>query len=95
MTDSTSASDLEPLEKGPQETIEVDDSAQGQIDGGARAWLSVAGAAAAMFVSFGWINCIGLFQAVYEEDQLRNYSSSQISWITSTECKFECLDCVL
>ena len=35
-------------------------------DGGAKAWLTVAGAAACLFVSFGWINAIGVFQAYYQ-----------------------------
>jgi hypothetical protein len=43
------------------------------------------GASAALFVSFGWVNCIGLFQAEYETNQLKDYSSSDVSWITSIE----------
>ena len=35
-------------------------------DGGAKAWLTVAGASACMFVSFGWINCVGIFQNYYQ-----------------------------
>jgi len=31
-------------------------------DGGTKAWLTVAGASACFFVSWGWINCIGVFQ---------------------------------
>lgn len=53
-----------------------------------KAWLTVAGASAALFVSFGWCNCIGLFQAYYQENQLQSYSSSAVSWITSMECEF-------
>ena len=37
------------------------------------------------FVSFGWINCIGVFQEYYQTHQLRNYSSSTIAWIPSLE----------
>lgn len=40
-----------------------------------------------MFVSFGWVNCIGVFQAEYETNQLKEYSSSEVAWITSLECK--------
>ncbi|KAK0383945.1 hypothetical protein NLU13_8036 [Sarocladium strictum] len=54
-------------------------------DGGLQAWLVVMGGFFAVFASFGWINCIGIFQAYYEENQLRSYSSSTISWIPSTE----------
>jgi hypothetical protein len=28
-----------------------------------------------MFVAFGWVNCIALFQAEYETNQLKDYSS--------------------
>lgn len=31
-------------------------------DGGRKAWLAVAGSACCLFVSFGWINCVGVFQ---------------------------------
>lgn len=57
-------------------------------EGGTKAWLSLLGAACAMFVSFGWVNCIALFQAEYETNQLKSYSQSAVSWITSMECTF-------
>ncbi|KAJ9138316.1 MFS general substrate transporter [Coniochaeta hoffmannii] len=41
-----------------------------------------------MFASFGWVNCIGLFQAEYETNQLKGYSSSDVAWITSLEFFF-------
>jgi hypothetical protein len=56
-------------------------------EGGTKAYLALLGAVAAMFVSFGWVNCIGLFQAEYESNQLKQYSNSTVSWITSMECK--------
>jgi hypothetical protein len=31
-------------------------------DGGATAWLTVLAAACCFFVSWGWINCVGVFQ---------------------------------
>lgn len=55
-------------------------------EGGLKAWLTVAGSSAALFVSFGWVNCIGLFQAEYEANQLKDYTSSEVSWIASMEC---------
>lgn len=58
-------------------------------EGGNKAWLSLLGASTAMFVSFGWVNCIALFQAEYETNQLKKYSPSTVSWITSMECKYE------
>ncbi|KAL6245905.1 hypothetical protein RBB50_007058 [Rhinocladiella similis] len=54
-------------------------------DGGLKAWTVVAGAFASLFVSFGWINCIGVFQEYYETHQLRQYSSQEVAWIPSTE----------
>ncbi|KAI8713904.1 MFS domain-containing protein [Fusarium sp. LHS14.1] len=54
-------------------------------DGGFRAWSVVAGAWAANICSFGWINCIGVFQAYYQEEYLKGYSLSAISWIASLE----------
>ncbi|KAJ5871303.1 uncharacterized protein N7529_003656 [Penicillium soppii] len=54
-------------------------------DGGAQAWLVVLGAFSGLFVSFGWINCIGVFQTYYESHQLSKYSTSTVTWITSLE----------
>ena len=31
------------------------------LEGGSDAWLTVAGCSACLFVSFGWVNCIGVF----------------------------------
>lgn len=49
-------------------------------DGGLEAYLVVLGGWFCLFVSFGWINCIGVFQEYYQENMLRGYSSSTISW---------------
>ncbi|KAJ5963702.1 uncharacterized protein N7479_003578 [Penicillium vulpinum] len=78
------------LEKGPEEPLEeVPNAAPPSVpDGGLQAWLTVAGASVALFVSFGWVNCIGLFQAEYETNQLKDFSSSDVSWITSMEFFF-------
>ncbi|KAF2203257.1 MFS general substrate transporter [Delitschia confertaspora ATCC 74209] len=54
-------------------------------DGGVKAWLVVAGAWSLLFVSSGWINCIGIFQAQYEAHQLQHLTSSTIAWIPSLE----------
>jgi hypothetical protein len=56
-------------------------------EGGTKAYLAILGAFTGMFVSFGWVNCIALFQAEYEINQLKDYTTSEVSWITSTECK--------
>ncbi|KAJ9653199.1 hypothetical protein H2198_007610 [Neophaeococcomyces mojaviensis] len=57
-------------------------------DGGAKAWLCVAGSAACFFCSFGWINAVGVFQNYYESGPLRDYSPSTVGWIVSTEVFF-------
>lgn len=53
---------------------------------GAKAWLSLAAGFMGMFASFGWVNCVAIFQAEYEMNQLRDYSSSQVGWISSVLC---------
>ncbi|KAM5513784.1 monocarboxylate permease-like protein [Fusarium oxysporum f. sp. phaseoli] len=50
-------------------------------DGGLKAWSVVVGAFFGLFVSFGWTNCVGLFQGYYEANQLRDLSPSNVSWI--------------
>ncbi|KAF2158984.1 hypothetical protein M409DRAFT_71332 [Zasmidium cellare ATCC 36951] len=54
-------------------------------DGGLQAWLVVAGSFCFVFCSFGWINCIGIFQDFYQQNYLSNYSPSDIAWIASLE----------
>ena len=57
-------------------------------DGGLRAWTVVFGGWCGLFCTFGLINCIGVFVAYYVQGPLRQYSASQISWITSAEVFF-------
>lgn len=54
-------------------------------DGGLDAWLVVLGAWCGFFVTFGWMNSVGVFQEYYQQNQLSSYSSSTIAWISSTE----------
>lgn len=54
-------------------------------EGGATAWLAVAGATACLFVSFGWVNTIGVFQEYYQSNQLRDDTASDIAWIPSLQ----------
>ncbi|KAJ4413177.1 hypothetical protein N0V91_000151 [Didymella pomorum] len=54
-------------------------------DGGKDAWLCLLGGFCCLFCSFGWINCLGVFQSYYQTNQLRNYSPSSIAWIPSIE----------
>ncbi|KAI0149831.1 MFS general substrate transporter [Hypoxylon sp. NC0597] len=55
------------------------------LDTSPRGWLAVVGGFACLFVSFGWITCIGVFQAYYSTHQLRDYNASTIGWIPSAE----------
>lgn len=55
------------------------------LDTSARGWLAVVGGFACLFVSFGWITCIGVFQAYYSTHQLEAYSASTVGWIPSAE----------
>ncbi|KAI2627783.1 major facilitator superfamily domain-containing protein [Hypoxylon sp. NC1633] len=57
-------------------------------EGGRQGWLTVAGASACLFSSFGWINCVGVFQDQYQFNQLKDYSASDISWISSLQVFF-------
>jgi len=93
LTESASGSNADNIEKviGCESPSDIPSQRQPvpvkPKEGGAKAWLTVAGSAAGMFASFGWVNCIGLFQAEYETNQLKGYSSSDVAWITSLECK--------
>lgn len=68
-------------------TISRLDKTLGPPDGGKNAWLTVLGSFAANMCSFGWSNCLGVFQAEYERDLLKDYAPSTIAWITSTQCQ--------
>ncbi|KAK1956007.1 major facilitator superfamily transporter [Colletotrichum sublineola] len=54
-------------------------------DGGAEAWLVVFGGWAALFCTFGLINCVGVFQAYYMQGPLSEYPPSTVAWITSVQ----------
>ncbi|KAJ4358472.1 uncharacterized protein N0V89_003055 [Didymosphaeria variabile] len=54
-------------------------------DGGKDAYLCLLGAFCCLFCSFGWLNCVGVFQNYYETHQLRDHSSSQVAWISSLQ----------
>ena len=54
-------------------------------EGGTQAWLTVAGSSACLFVSFGWVNCVGVFQEYYQTHQLKEYSASDVAWIPALQ----------
>jgi MFS family permease len=85
---------INDIEKGQLRTTEPSEKADGPPvplgpgpppDGGIKAWMVVLGGFCGLFVSFGWINCIGVFQTYYESHQLSNMSTSTVTWITSLE----------
>jgi len=57
-------------------------------DGGRDAWLVVVGAWCAMIPSMGLLNTIGVLQAWVEQNQLHDYSESEIGWIFSAYAFF-------
>ncbi len=57
----------------------------GAVDSGWAAWSVVAGGWCAMFVSVGWNNSVGIFQTIYENDQLHSYSTSAVGWVNSLQ----------
>jgi hypothetical protein len=52
-------------------------------EGGAKAWLVVFGSFCATGAVFGLINTSAVFESYLKENQLRDYSHSQIGWIFS------------
>ncbi|KAI0015569.1 monocarboxylate permease-like protein-like protein [Xylariomycetidae sp. FL0641] len=73
------------VERDAPETTPDDAATVPPPDQGAAAWRTVAGSFCLMFVSFGWISCIGVFQEYYQRHQLRAYSPSAVAWIASVE----------
>lgn len=52
-------------------------------EGGLQAWLVVFGSFCAMLSVFGLINTAAVFESYFSQNQLRDYSSSEIGWIFS------------
>ncbi|KAL6856398.1 major facilitator superfamily domain-containing protein [Trichoderma novae-zelandiae] len=75
---SESNTEVRPEPPSPDEKLS---DSQSFPDGGLQAWLVVLGAFFGLFVSFGWTNCVGVFQEYYEVHQLASLSPSTVSWI--------------
>jgi hypothetical protein len=78
-----SETDKSSLEQSPQDAAELKPAnawadPSSFPDGGAKAWLTVAAASACFFVSWGWINCIGVFQD-YCEDPSKTVSGQEMA----------------
>lgn len=67
-----------PISPGNANTIDFP-------DGGAEAWLVILGGWCCLFVSFGWITSIGVFQEYYQTHQLKEYSPSEVAWIPALQ----------
>lgn len=90
----TAEKDTDHLEKGAVGAVTVREGEKpGPPDGGTKAWLTVFGSFFANMCSFGWSNCLGVFQAEYERDLLKDYGTSEVAWIASTQCK--CIPSIL
>ncbi|KAK9249420.1 major facilitator superfamily domain-containing protein [Lipomyces tetrasporus] len=64
-------------------------------DGGRQAWLCVVGAFCAQFCSFGWLNTCGVFQEYYLQNQLKGYSVTTVSWISSLQTLILFMGCLI
>ncbi|KAI3609829.1 mfs monocarboxylate [Moniliophthora roreri] len=65
---------LEPLDMRP--------------DSGLKAWLNVLGTFMVAFITYGYVNSWGIFQAYYQTDLLHESSTSAIAWIGSIQSFF-------
>ncbi|KAI0126709.1 major facilitator superfamily domain-containing protein [Xylariales sp. AK1849] len=81
----TNATLSEPPSEKAQDSARAGPDANDFPDGGFQAWLCIAGGFCTIFSSFGWVNCIGVFQDYYQTHQLASYSSSDVAWISATE----------
>lgn len=68
-----SAIESQPAQPAPQPPA---------VDGGLKAWSTVAGCFLAFFASFGFVTAFGVFQSFYESI-LPDHSPADISWIGS------------
>lgn len=71
---------LKPSASGPAANVWPPSSFP---DRGAKAWLNVAGCTACRLCSFGWVNSLGIWQDYYVQDQLKQYSESEVSWVSA------------
>ncbi|KAH8667743.1 major facilitator superfamily domain-containing protein [Ilyonectria robusta] len=82
-TDKSSVTEQPDAEAAPPAGYKSD-----APNGGTTAWLVVLGAWCTSFCSFGWINSVGVFQEYYQNNMLKDYSASTISWIPSLQIFF-------
>lgn len=77
-----------PSDAGSERAIVIDPEDPNKPDfpdGGAEAWGVILGGWCVLFVTFGWITSIGVFQEYYQHHQLRDYSASEVAWIPALQ----------
>ncbi|RDK38383.1 putative MFS transporter [Aspergillus phoenicis ATCC 13157] len=69
-------------------SADAEDTKQGVAlppEEGVQGWICVVGSCLSLFCTYGFLSAIGVFQTVYEETTLKEYSPSDISWIFTVE----------
>ncbi|KAJ3949583.1 uncharacterized protein N0V96_000704 [Colletotrichum fioriniae] len=66
---------------GDEESSPAEPEHEVYPEGGTQAWLAVAGSFLVYFASFGVVNSFGFFQTFYQQEYLKNYSPTAISFI--------------
>lgn len=85
-TDTEAQTGESIIEKSPENAPPVPNFGPAP-DGGSRAWLAAAGAAATFFACLGFLNSFGVFFEYYMSHQLRDDSADRVAWIGSvTAC---------
>ncbi|PWY74481.1 MFS general substrate transporter [Aspergillus sclerotioniger CBS 115572] len=77
--------DSDASETEKQASAKVADTAPPPPDGGSTAWLQVLGAFFLFFNSWGILNAFGPFQSYYQSTLVPSYTSSQITWIGTSQ----------
>jgi hypothetical protein len=73
--------DHSPTDLSSADAYDEDETDSGYPEGGLRAWSVVFGSFCGTFAVFGLINTTGIFQQYLSENQLKDYTPSQIGWI--------------
>ncbi|KIY72378.1 MFS general substrate transporter [Cylindrobasidium torrendii FP15055 ss-10] len=83
---TTNGQDDPVLDREKHQSFQADQAfVEDYPDGGLRAWLVIAGAAASTFSTFGYINAWGSFQSYYQKTLLVDSDASTIAWIGSIQ----------
>ena len=75
--------DQNPSNDGENPTSPSSEQLENFPEGGLTAWLVVFGSFCAMICIYGLINTSAVFESYFKNNQLRDYSHSEIGWIFS------------